>query len=286
MEKTDTLILEGGALRGVFTAGVLDVFMEKGLRLPQVVGVSAGALNGVNYVSGQAGRSRRINLGYVNDKRYMGAGNLLRDYSYFNFNFLFGPISRELDPLDEAAFYGSDQKFWAEATDCRTGKPLFFEKGALGRGFEQALIASASLPLMGKMVRVGRQVCLDGGVACGVPLPADLPFACGRAVLVLTRQKGYRKGPQAGVVRRLYRRRYAAHPALLAACLTQPERYNRQMGEIDRLEAAGEIFVIRPAEPVTVRRTEKDTAKLDALYRQGRRAAEAALPALEAFLER
>ena len=170
------------------------------------------------------------------------------------------------------------------ATDCRTGGPVFFEKNQPGIDFMDAVRASASLPLMGRMVKVGRDVCLDGGVADPVPLPAELPCVCGKTVLVLTRQAGFRKGGQHRVVRRLYRRRYGAHPELLEACLTGPERYNQRMDEIDRLEEAGEIFVIRPDGPVTVSRAERSVEKLDALYHRGRAAAEAALPAMKAFL--
>ena len=279
------LILEGGAMRGLFTSGVLDVFMENDLYFPQVAGVSAGALNGVNYVAHQPGRSRAVNLDYANDPRYMGAGHLLKEFSYFNFDFLLGEVSETLNPLDTAPLFGSREKLWAVATDCRTGGPVYFEKSEPGIDFMDAVRASASLPLMGHMVKVGRYVCLDGGVANPVPLPEDLPFATGKTVLVLTRQAGFRKGAQPYVVRRLYRRRYGAHPELLEACLTGPERYNHRMDEIDRMEAAGELFVIRPEEPVTVSRAERNVEKLDALYRRGRVAAEKALPALRQFLE-
>lgn len=285
MEATTTLILEGGAMRGLFTSGVLDVFMENDLYFPQVAGVSAGALNGVNYVSHQPGRSRAVNLDYANDPRYMGASHLLKEFSYFNFDFLLGEVSETLNPLDTATLFGSREKLWAVATDCRTGGPVYFEKNEQGIDFMDAVRASASLPLMGHMVKVGRHVCLDGGVANPVPLPEDLPFATGKTVLVLTRQAGFRKGAQPYVVRRLYRRRYGAHPELLEACLTGPERYNHRMDEIDRMEAAGELFVIRPEEPVTVSRAERNVEKLDALYRRGRMAAEKALPALRQFLE-
>ena len=119
---------------------------------------------------------------------------------------------------------------------------------------------------MGRMVKVGRTVCLDGGVANPVPLPAELPFASGKAVLVLTRQAGFRKSGQHRMVRRLYRRRYGAHPELLEACLSGPAHYNQRMDEIDRLEEAGKIFVIRPDGPVAVSRAERSVEKLDALY--------------------
>ena len=284
MNQNDTLILEGGALRGVYTSGVLDALMELGVRIPNVVGVSAGSLNALSYLSRQPGRSRDINLNYVNDPRYMGPSHLLKTFSFFNFDFVFGQLSHELVPFDYETFYHSDQSMWAVATDCRTGGPVFFEKNQPGIDFMDAVRASASLPLMGRMVKVGRDVCLDGGVADPVPLPAELPVPCGKTVLVLTRQAGFRKGGQHRVVRRLYRRRYGAHPELLEACLTGPERYNQRMDEIDRLEEAGEIFVIRPDGPVTVSRAERSVEKLDALYHRGRAAAEAALPAMKAFL--
>ena len=284
MDETTTLILEGGAMRGLFTSGVLDVFMENGLYFPQVAGVSAGVLNGVNYVARQPGRSRAVNLDYVNDPRYMGASHLLKNFSYFNFDFLLGEVSETLNPLDVATLYSPGQALWAVATDCRTGGAVYFEKNQPGIDFMDAVRASASLPLMGRMVKVGHTVCLDGGVANPVPLPADLPFACGRTVLVLTRQAGFRKGGQSRLVRRLYRRRYGAHPALLEALFSGPERYNRRMDEIDRLEEAGEIFVIRPDGPVTVSRAERSVEKLDALYQRGRAAAGTALPAMKEFL--
>lgn len=284
MEQQTTLILEGGAMRGLYTAGVLDVFMENGLYFPQVVGVSAGALNAVNYLARQPGRSRAVSIDYADDPRYMGPSHLFRQFSYFNFDFLLGEVSDTLNPLDYETFYASPQRLWAEATDCRTGQAVFYESRALGKAFFTAVRASASLPLMGSMVRVGRDVCLDGGVANCVPLPADLPFEAGKTVLVLTRQKGFRKPPQRRGMKRLYARRYGAYPQLLAACLAQPDTYNRQMDEIDRLEAEGSLFVLRPGSPVTVGRAERDTEKLEALYGQGRAEAQAALPALNVFL--
>lgn len=285
MDEKTTLILEGGAMRGLFTSGVLDVFMEHDLYFPQVAGVSAGALNGVNYASRQPGRSRAVNLDYVNDPRYMGARHFVREFSYFNFDFLLGEVSRTLNPLDTETLYSDAQKLWAAATDCRTGKAVFFEKNQPGINFMDAVRASASLPLMGHMVRVGRHVCLDGGVADPVPLPGELPFPTGKTVMVLTREKGFRKKPQRRLVRRLYRRRYGAYPELLTACLTGPARYNRRMETIDRLEAAGRLFVIRPDGPVTVGRAERSVEKLDALYHRGRAAAEAALPEMLRWLQ-
>lgn len=284
MTKEPILLLEGGALRGLYTAGVLDVLMENDLYLPEVVGVSAGALNAVNYLAHQPGRSLEANIRFLRDPRYMGPSHLLREFSFFNFDFMLGEMAETLLPFDFDTFYSSSQRLWAVATDCRTGKARFYDNHTLGKDFLTAVRASASMPLLSSMVRVGKDVCLDGGIADAVPLPEDLPFTAGKPVLVLTRQKGFRKPPMADATQRLYFRRYRRYPQLLASCLSQPEVYNRRMDEIDRMEAAGEIFVIRPNDPVTVSRTERNPEKLRDLYARGRAEAEACLPQLLAYL--
>ena len=146
MNKTDTLILEGGALRGVYTSGVLDALMELGIRIPNVVGVSAGSLNALSYLSRQPGRSRDINLNYVNDPRYMGPSHLLKTFSFFNFDFVFGELSHELVPFDYETFYKSEQSMWAVATDCRTGKAIFYHDKEMGEEFFTACRATGSSP--------------------------------------------------------------------------------------------------------------------------------------------
>lgn len=285
MNQTDTLILEGGALRGVYTSGVLDALMELGIRIPNVVGVSAGSLNALSYLSRQPGRSRDINLNYVNDPRYMGPSHLLKSFSFFNFDFVFGQLSRDLVPFDYETFYHSDQTMWAVATDCRTGKAIFYHDKEMGEEFFTACRASCSMPLLCSMVKVGEDVCLDGGIANCIPLPEDLPFPCGKMVVVLTRQKGFRKKGQGPAIDQMYRRRYKNHPELMEACLHQAEDYNRRVRQIDALEAAGKVFVIRPQTPVTVTRTERDVNKLRALYQQGFDETMACADALRKFLE-
>ena len=284
MQSNDTLVLEGGALRGLYTSGVLDAFMEEDLYIPQVVGVSAGALNALSYLSRQPGRSRRAVLDFIDDPRYMGTSHLLEKFSFFNFDFLLGEVFETLLPFDYVAFHSSRQRLWAVTTDCRTGGALLFEKADLGPDFFTAVRASSSLPLLAPMVRVGRDVCLDGGVACPAPLPAQLPFATGRPELVLTHEKGYRKEDESSTTCRLYQRRYERCPQLLEACITQPQRYNAQMDEIDRLESEGEVFVIRPSQPMEVSRTERSAEKLQALYEQGCADGKALLPALLEYL--
>lgn len=283
MSKDPVLLLEGGALRGVYTTGVLDVFMEHELYLPQVVGVSAGALNALNYLSRQPGRGLEANVKYLRDPRYMGPVHLLRDFSFFNFDFLLNEMPKEL-PFDYDTFYATHQRLWAVATDCRTGKAQFYNNKALGKNFFTAVRASASIPLLSSMVRVGKDVCLDGCISLAVPLPRDLPFESGPAVVVLTRNKGFRKRPLLKSQQKLLFRRYAQHPQLLAACLSQWEAYNQQMDRIDALEAQGKIFVIRPKTPISVPNTERDPQKLNAIYKQGHTEAEELFPALRKFL--
>ncbi len=282
--KKPILLLEGGALRGLYTAGVLDVLMENDLYFPEVVGVSAGVLNAVNYLAHQPGRSLEANVRFLRDPRYMGPAHLLREFSFFNFDFMLGEMAETLLPFDFETFYSSPQRLWAVATDCRTGKARFYDNHTLGRNFLTAARASASMPLLSSMVRVGRDVCLDGGIADAVPLPEDLPFTAGKPVLVLTRQKGFRKPPIPNTTQRLFFRRYRRYPQLLAACLSQPEVYNRRMDQVDKLEAEGRIFVIRPADPVNVPHTERDPQKLRDLYARGRAETEACLPQLLSYL--
>ena len=284
MKKQPILLLEGGALRGLYTAGVLDVLMENDLYLPQVVGVSAGALNGLNYLSHQPGRSLEANMRFLHDPRYMGPIHLLREFNFFNFDFVLGEMAHDLLPFDFETFYNSNQRLWAVATDCRTGKPIFYENKKMGQEFLTACRASASMPLLSSMVRVGRDVCLDGGIADPLPLPQDLGIETGPAVLVLTRQKGFRKKPLPKASQRLVLRRYSRYPQLMGACLAQPALYNRRMDEIDRLEAEGKVFVIRPKDPVNVPHTEQNLHKLQDLYDRGHAETEALLPALLDYL--
>lgn len=284
MEQSSTLILEGGALRGVYTSGVLDALMEHGIYIPNVVGVSAGSLNALSYLSHQPGRSQEINMKYVHDARYMGPSHLLKTFSFFNFDFIFNEVFHDLVPFDYAAFYQSKQSMWAVATDCRTGRPIFYHDKEMGDHFFNACRASSSMPLLCSMVKVGNDVCLDGGIACAIPLPEELPFESGKKVVVLTRHKGAKKARPGSAIEKMYRRRYKKYPELMEACLNQPEDYNRRLAEIEALEEAGEIFVLRPQSVVTVGHTERDLEKLHALYEQGYHETLEQMDALKAYL--
>ena len=278
------LALEGGSLRCMFSAGAVDVMMEQGLLFDGVFGVSAGALTGINYVSRQVGRTARINLEYVNDKRYLGVRNLLLHRSIFNFDFMFGELSDHLIPLDREAVRTTPCQFTAVVTDCRTGQTVYFEKSATPDIY-QAIRASASMPLLAPMVPVEGRPCLDGGVSNSIPFHRPLEEGYRKVVVLTTREHGYRKEPVAPGLARVYARAYRKYPELVRAVLSTPRRYGRELDLLDQLEAQGKVFVLRPPVPVTVSRTEKDVAKLQALYDQGRETCLARLEELKVYLE-
>lgn len=277
------LVLEGGSLRCMFSAGVVDVMMEHKLDFEGTFGVSAGAFTGVNYVSQQPGRTARINLDYVNDKRYLGVRNLILHHSIFNFDFLFGEISDVLIPLDRITFRDSPKSFTAVATNCMTGKPAYFEKNACPEIY-QAIRASASMPLLAPMVEVEGVPYLDGGVSVSIPYQKAIDEEYDKIVVVTTREHGFRKPLVSPALAKLYLRYYRNYPKLVEAMLNVPRRYGQELDEIDSLEAKGRIFVLRPPKPVTVSRTEKNRKKLQDLYDEGAETCRSQWDALENYL--
>ena len=277
------LVLEGGSLRGLFTAGVLDVLMEKGIHFSYVNGVSAGALNALNYISGQPGRTLKVDLGYLHDKRFMSFGNLIKKREIFSFEFLFGELSDTLLPFDYQTFVETEQEFEAVATRCKTGRTEYFSNKDCKEIFS-AVQASGSIPILSHMIDVEGKKYLDGGISMPIAYQRALDKGHDEVVLVLTRHKGFRKKPAGRWMSRAYRRYFEPLPKLLEALEAIPDRYNRTQEEIDALEAEGKLFVIRPDQPVTVSRFERDKMKLQALYGDGRRVAEERLEAMCQYL--
>lgn len=278
------LVLEGGSLRALFTAGVLDLMTEEGIELSYVNGVSAGSMCGMNYVTKQVGRTRRVTTEYLHDKRYISFRNLLKNRLIFNFDFLFGELSRDLIPFDFEGFEQSPQKFEAVATRCKTGKPVFFEKGVC-TDMMAAIQASCSMPVLSRMITVEGKKYLDGGISLPIAYQRALDLGYEKVVVVLTRDHGYRKKPMDLLTRRCYERYFAPLPRLQEALFEVPERYNRMQEEMDRLEAEGKLFIIRPQSPVLVSRVEQDVKKLEDLYEEGRRVSKELLPKLKEYLD-
>lgn len=277
------LVLEGGSLRGVFTAGVLDVFMEQGIELSYVNGVSAGSMCAMNYVSKQIGRTIRVDLDYVNDKRFLSFRNMVKNRSIFNFDFLFGELSENLIPFDFEEFDSSKQRFEVVATRCKTGKPEYFEKGICS-DFIAAVKASSSLPILSRMIDVDGKKYLDGGCSMPIAYQRAIDEGYKKVIVILTRNQGYKKPPVDKWTRKAYDRYFAPLPGMLAALEEAPERYNRMQDEMEELEREGKIYVIRPDKPVTVSRTEQDKKKLEDLYETGRRLATEQLADIRSYL--
>lgn len=278
------LILEGGSLRCLFTAGVLDVFLERELELSYVCGVSAGSMCAMSYISRQAGRTHDINIKYIHDRRYISFSNMVKNREVFNFEFLFGELSHELAPFDWETFNASEQKFEVVCTRCKTGQPEYFER-SFCPDLEAAVAASSSMPVLSRMVTVGRKKYLDGGLSMPIPYQRALDLGYGKVVLVLSRNRGYRKPPLDKWNKRAYERYFKPLPELLEAIYEIPDRYNRMQDEIERLEEEGRIFVIRPPKPVTVGRLERDKRKLESLYQEGRAEGEREFARLVKYLE-
>ena len=276
------LVLEGGAFRGLYTQGLLDFWMQHEINFQTVIGVSAGALSAAAYMSGQIGRSARVNLGYRHNSNYIGIKALRKAHSPIRLDFLIHDYD-EIEPLDMERFYDDRRRLVVVATNCETGKPEFFEKGNCS-DLVQGIKASASMPFISPMVDVDGKKCLDGGCSCAVPYQWAIDEGYGKIVVVRTREHGYRD-PDAKVkntAKRVYRR----HQEFASALDESSVNYNAQCDEMDRLSEEGRIFVVEPSEKVTVARVEGDMEKLGALYWLGYHDGERTLEALKEYLNK
>lgn len=279
------LALEGGSLRCLFTAGVLDVLMEHKIELSYVIGVSAGSLSGLNYVSKQIGRTAKVNLDYVNDPRYLGFRNMIKKpHSIFNFDFLFGDITQYLIPFDFSTFQQSSQKFIAVITNCETGEAEYIGKDDIDDIMKVAR-ASCSMPMLSQKVEINGQYYLDGGIAMPIPYQKAIEDGNKKIVVVLTREAGYQKHEDGKAMGRAYQKVYRSFPNLVKRLENIPSHYNQMQEEMDRLEQEGKIFIIRPKDPVLVSRMERDVTKLEQLYQIGRNIATSRLNDLKEYLE-
>ncbi len=257
------LVLEGGGLRGQYTAGVLDAFLDASLRFPYLIGVSAGSSIGCSFVSEQRGRNLQIVERFRNDKRYLSWGNYFRTGCLFGMDFIYGEIPHRLVPFDFRTFERSPTRFVTVCTDCATGEAVYYGKEADNL---TVLRASASLPYLSRPVAYEGRLLLDGAIADALPLKKAIADGYGRTVVVLTRPAGYRKTEEAGPSPALFYRRW---PLLAAALKTRVGRYNEQLAFVESEEEAGRAFVIRPSRDLGISRTEKDVAKLRELYELG-----------------
>lgn len=268
MMNTDNtaLVLEGGGLRGVFTCGVLDCFMDHGVRFPFTVGVSAGACNGLSYMSGQRGRAKKSNIDLMEEHHYVGFKYLLTQGCIMDFKLLFEDFPEKIIPYDYEAYFSNHDRFVMVTTNCITGKAEYFEEKKSSERVMDIVRASSSLPFVSPITYVDGIPMLDGGIVDSIPVEYAINQGYDKLVVILTRNKGYRKKESRMPLAKVT---YKKYPNLRKALQERNATYNRTMNLIERLESEGKITVIRPLKPVEVGRMEKDTSKLRALYQEG-----------------
>ncbi len=276
------LVMEGGAMRGLFTAGVLDVFMENGITFDGSIGVSAGAAFGCNFKSGQIGRALRYNKRFCRDKRYCSMHSLIKTGDMFGAEFCYKTIPYELDIFDTAAFEANPMEFYVVCTDAETGKPIYKKCDKADSEGMEWIRASASMPLVSRIVEIGSYKLLDGGVADSIPLSYFESIGYTKNVVILTQPKGYvKKKNRLLPVMRLCLKKYRG---ILKAAAERHSVYNRTTCYVCEREKTGEVLVIRPDAPLPLKRTEHDPEKLQIAYDTGRKAALIRLDEIKKFL--
>ncbi|MGL5682207.1 MAG: patatin-like phospholipase family protein [Marinifilaceae bacterium] len=273
------LVLEGGGMRGAFTAGVLDYMMEKEIYFPYTIGVSAGSSNGVSYASRQKGRSFHSNVKLHGIRPFIGLKPLIKGKGIIDLDFLFYEYPERYYPFDYETYFNSPGRFVIVTSDCASGLAEYHEERKDKKRLVDLLRASCSLPFVCPVAMVDGRPQVDGGVCDAIPYEKAFSEGYEKLVIVLTRNKGYRKSEKPVHLLPFI---YKEYPKLLEKLKDRAVRYNKKLEEIEKLEEEGKVIVIRPVKPIEVSRTEKDPNKLEALYNEGYKEAQRAL---ESFIK-
>lgn len=260
------LVLEGGGMRGIFTCGVLDYFMDNNIYFPYVVGVSAGACNGLSFLSRQRGRAKFSNIDMLEKYRYIGWKYFLKNRNIMDFNLLFKDLPETIYPYDYDTYFKSDIQIEMVTSNCLTGKAEYLAEKKDRQRLLDIARASSSLPIVCPIAFVDNIPMLDGGICDSIPIERAISQKYKKNVVILTRNKGYRKEKKDIKVPSFIYRKY---PNIRTALSNRNALYNSQLELVDKLEGEGRIMVIRPINPVQVDRMEKNTSKLEALYNEG-----------------
>ncbi len=274
------LVLEGGGMRGLYTAGVLDAFLDTGIKVDGVIGVSAGALFGVNFVSGQRGRALRYNKKFISYPNYMGFHSWIKTGNVVNKDFTYYEIPMKLDVFDEEAFEKAGVDFYAVATDIESGKPDYLK---IDNVFDQmeAFRASSSLPVVSKIVEYEGKKYLDGGLSDSIPVDFARSLGFDKLIVVLTRPIDYRKKPSSG---RIYKLLYRKYPNFVKVASMRYKHYNKVVERVIDLEKRGQLYAIRPSQDLVIGRLEKNPVKFDEIYTIGLQDAREAMDGLKEYL--
>ena len=281
-DKKIGIVLEGGGLRGVYTAGALDFFMDKNYYMPYVIGVSAGACQAYSYLSKQKGRSFKVSHDYIGDPRYLSLRSFISKGEIFGMDFMFDEIPNRLLPFDFHEFDNSAQEFVIGATNCETGKAEYFSNK---EGHDMFLIgrASSSLPVVSKVVEVYGKPYLDGGMSDPIPIRQAQSDGYENNIVILTRDEAYFKKESKYTVSFL-KKIYKKYPQVAKTYALRAKVYNESLEYIKNLEAKGKVFIIRPGEKVSVGRMEKNIQKLKEFYESGYNEAGILFPKLENWM--
>ncbi len=271
IDRNTGLVLEGGGMRGVFTSGVLDAFMKHDLYFRYVVAVSAGACNGMSYISRQPRRARLSNIDFLPKYNYIGLRHLVTQGCIFDQKLLYDRFPNELIPFDYDEFFRHAEGFEMVATNCLTGRAEYLSETADRQRAIDIVRASSSLPYVSKIVQVDGVPLLDGGIVDSIPVRRAQTTGHAFNVVITTRNYGYR---ETGHDRKIPRFIYRNYPRLRVVLSHRIEAYNRQLQMVEDMERAGTIAVIRPKNPLEVGRIEKDVLKLERLYEEGFRLGE------------
>ncbi len=267
--KKTGLVLEGGGMRGAYTAGVLDYLMEKGVRFPYLIGVSAGANNGANFVAEQRDRNKKVFVEMVKDERYAGIKNLIKEGNYFGMDFLFKKLPDEIVPFDYKTFSNSKTVFKAAVTNCNTAEPEYFKASDFDPRFfgQRILRASSSIPLIAKPVKIFDNYYYDGGIADPIPLKKAIKDGYEKNVIILTKHKGFRLKPKrSSIFLKILIRDY---PQLVEKLRERYKLYNETMNLIDELENQEKVFVFRPNRDLNMNGLEMNPKELLKIYKRG-----------------
>ncbi len=276
------LVLEGGAMRGMYTAGVLDVFLDNNIEVDGIIGVSAGVLFGVNYLSKQKGRVIRYNKRFINDKRYMGFWSLITTGNIINKEFSFYEVPQKLDVFDNETFMKSKIDFFSTITNVETGKPEYVKLEDLFAQME-VLRATSAMPYVSKIVELETGKYLDGGVSDSIPVEKCKELGYDKIIVVLTRPLDYRKKKPKEFLAKTYYRKY---PEFVKSLNNRYKMYNKTVEKIIDMEGKNEIFVIRPSRLINVKRIEKDPEKLQEMYDLGIEDAKNSLESLKEYIKK
>lgn len=276
------LILEGGGMRGAYTAGVLDFFMDKNIEFNACYGVSAGSVHACSYISKQRGRAFHVGVDYLDDREYASAYNLIKTGNFFGTEMCYDRIPNELNPYDYKEFDNYKGDFYAVVTNCLTGQAEYLKITDLKTQIDY-IRASCSLPLMAEMVTIGGVPYLDGGISDSIPVRRSVKDGNIKNVVVLTRDINYRK--KQNELLTVIKIKYSKYPNLVEAMINRHKVYNMTIDYIKKQEEKGNVFVIRPSSRVKIGRLEKDKKKLSELYKQGYKDASKKYEDLVSFME-